>query len=382
MDNQTINEKKEYLSALNIFITENCNLNCNYCFVNKNYEKTKLDFPSLKNAIDLFLSYPPQRKTIAFTGGEPLLEYSLLKKTFLYAKEKAKKQHIYLDIAVMTNGTLLSKFYAQFLQNNEAIVKISIDGNKTTHDLNRPFKDNPNKSSFEKIIQNIKNFNLPYEGLAASLVITPSTIDSFLENIKFLREKGFSYIEFYPDMYAFWSKNELKKLKKILKKFSLYYISLFAEHKEELIFKNSLLDSIVNKNEVVGITAECQKIHLASDGHFYFCDKVFSLPKKEREKYIIGNVTQLINNEKRIKLLNQVKEKILKLIKNNCQDCIYREYCFCPVGHYLYFSYKRWDFKKYFICNFCQISKIFLETFWQIKEFLKFNPLFVKIYKY
>lgn len=282
----------------------------------------------------------------------------------------------------MTNGTLLSKSHIQFFQKNQAIIKISIDGNKISHDLNRVFKKNPKKSSFEKIIQNLKKFRLPYEKLAASLVFTPKTLDSLVENINFLQKQGFHYIEIYPDMYAFWSGNDLKKLKKCFQKFSVYYISLFCENKKEMIFKNSLLDAVINKNEVVGIKGNCQKIHLSSEGKFYFCDKVFSLPKKEREKYLVGNVQEGVDDEKRLKLSAQIREKILKLTKNHCQNCFYQDYCFCPIGHYLYFSWKGWNFKKYFFSNFCPLSKILLDGFWKIKETLKFNPFFVKFYKY
>jgi len=375
-------EREIYPQSLNLFITEKCNLNCQYCFVNKELDNFQLDFSSLKRAVDLFLAFPGEKKTISFNGGEPLLEYPLLKKTYLYAQKKARNQNIYLDLAVMTNGTLLSKNRCCFLEKNQAIVKISIDGNQATHDANRPFKKNPKQSSFKKIIQNLKNFRPNQIKLAASLVFTPYTIDSFLENIKFLQKKGFAYIEFYPDMYAWWSRDELIKLRQIFQKFSSYYISLFLKNKKGLIFKNSLLDSIINGDEVVGTQKmQCQKIHLAPDGNFYFCDKVFSLPKKEREKYIIGNISQGVDNQKRLILVECFRKKVLKLIRKKCTACPYQKYCFCPIGHYLYFAFQGRDIKKYF-SNFCSIAKIYFDNFWTIKEKLKYNSLFVKLYQY
>jgi uncharacterized protein len=136
-------EKEKFPKSFNIFITEKCNLNCKYCFVSKQLQNHKLNFISLKKAIDIFLNLPGEKKTISFNGGEPLIEYSLLKKTYIYAQQQAQKKNIYLDIAVMTNGTLLNKEKCFFFEKNKTIVKVSIDGDKNFHDLNRPFKKNP-----------------------------------------------------------------------------------------------------------------------------------------------------------------------------------------------------------------------------------------------
>ena len=375
--------EKEYPNTINIFLTEDCNLDCQYCFVNKTYKKSKLNFSVLKKTIDLFLNYPGEKKTINFTGGEPLLEYSLLKRIYPYVLKRAKERGIYLDMSVVTNGTLLSQNRARFFEKNQTITKISIDGNKKTHDLNRPFKKNLQKSSFQEIVNNLKNFKQKDKlKLYGSLVFTPQTVNSLFKNIKFIQRLGFPYIEFYPDMYAFWSKKTLIDLKKQLAQFTSYYISLFLKKKEKSIFKNSLLDSIVNKTEVIG-TKEmlCRKIHLALDGNFYFCDKVFSLPVPKRKKYIIGNVQEGVDNQKRLALISQFRERVLKLIGERCRDCPHQEYCFCPIGHYLYFSFQNRDLNKY-LSNFCQVAKIYFDNFVEIREKLKYHPLFVKLYKF
>lgn len=374
--------RKFLIKSLNIFITEKCNLNCRYCFVKKELQEHQLDFPSLKKVIDWFLSFPGERKTISFNGGEPLLEYPLLKKTFLYAKRKAKEKNIYLDIALMTNGTLLSKPICRFLERNQSIVKISIDGDKTTHDFNRPFKENSKRSSFEKIIKNIKNFQPNKLKLAASLVFTPKNVNSLFKNIKFLQKQGFFYIEFYPDMYAFWSKKELNILRHQFEEIRKYYISLFLRKETSLIFANSLMYSIFNRDEVTGtLNIMCEKVHLAPDGKIYLCDKVFSLPKKEREKYIIGNIKSGVDLQKRINFLSNIEKRVKKILGENCSKCAWNAFCFCPIGHYLYFSFHDLNYKKHF-ANFCSVAKIYLENFITIKEKLKFNPLFVSLYKF
>ncbi len=363
-----------YPNSLNVFITEDCNLNCHYCFVDKTYKKSQLTLSALKRAIDLLFLFPSKTKTIAFNGGEPLLEYMLLKKTCLHIKNKAEQENIKINLATMTNGTLISKSQCQFFEKNRIIVKVSIDGDKKSHDKNRLFKKNSSDSSFQAIINNLSNFN-DKSKIAASLVFTPQTVNHLLKNIKFLQKLGFGYVEFYPEMFAFWTKNQLNKFKEQFKKITNYYISLFIQKKMGLIFKNSLLDAIVNERDVVGNRGCCQKIHLATNGNFYFCDKVFSLPKKERNIYIIGNVKKGIDNNKRLELLDYFQKKIKKMPgqQNNC--------CFCPIGHYLYFSFQNQNLKKCFY-NFYSVNKIYLDNFLLIKKELQFDPFFANIYRY
>ena len=369
-----MNQAHLYPNSLNIFITEDCNLNCKYCFVDKTYKKSQLTLSALKKAIDLLFLFPNKTKTIAFNGGEPLLEYALLKKTCIYIKNKAEQENIKMNLATMTNGTLISKKQCQFFEKNKIIVKVSMDGNKKTHDKNRFFKKNPSDSSFQAIVDNLNNFK-DKSRIAASLVFTPKTVNNLFKNIKFLQKKGFGYIEFYPDIFAFWTKNQLNKFKEQFKKITDYYILLFVQKKFKLIFKNSLLDAIINEREIVGNSSNCQKIHLATDGNFYFCDKVFSLPKEKRKKYIIGNIKKGINNNRRLELLDYFQKKIKKLPEqqNNC--------CFCPIGHYIYFSFQNQNLKEVFY-NFHLVNKIYLDNFLLIKKKLQFNPLFANIYRY
>jgi uncharacterized protein len=367
-------KENQFPNSLDIFITEDCNLDCSYCFVKKNFQKTRLTLPTLKRAIDHFFRFPTKIKSINFTGGEPLLEYPLLKEISLYLLEKAKKEDLRINLSLVTNGTLITKEHCQFFEKNQFTVKISIDGEKRYHDAYRIFRFNPHLSSHHLILNNIKNFN-DKSKVAASLVFTPQNVNSLFKNIRFLAKLGFGYIDFYPDMYAFWSKEQLIEFKKQFKKFTNYYISLFLKKKLKSIFKNMLLDFILNeRGRFSQKEPSCQKVHLASDGNFYFCDKVFSLPQSERKPYIIGDIKRGIDNRKRLRLLNFFQRRCQRII--NPQN----NYFFCPIGHYLYFSFKNQDLKRRF-SNFLAISKIYLDNLELIKRKLIFNPFFAKLYQ-
>lgn len=368
--------------ALNLFFTGKCNLNCRYCFVDKtNQENLTLDEKSLKKSVDLLLSYPGKKKTISFNGGEPALEFPLVKKIYNYARKKAGEKGIILDVAVMTNGTLLNQKMMDYFIKNQTILKISIDGNKLTHDKNRPFKVTPKASSFDKVIENLAKINTGKLRVAASLVFTPKNLDHFLENIKFLNSRNFYYVEFYPDLYANWKKTDLKKMKKIFQQFEAYYIKLFKENKTSKIFKNSLLDTIVNGVEIEKMD-KCGKIHINALGEFYLCDKVFSLEQKGRKKYVIGNAKKGIDEKERSVVLKNLREDFFKKSGLKCKRCNYSKYCFCPVGHYIYFTTLKKGNSANFWQAFCFVSRVYAKTFLRIKGALRYNAAFARLYKY
>lgn len=89
-----------YLMVLNL--TENCNLRCRYCYLSEEYQFTRnrtenrMSFETAKKAVDRYFSYlerikkkiPNKKAGITFYGGEPLLEFSLIKRIVNYCREK------------------------------------------------------------------------------------------------------------------------------------------------------------------------------------------------------------------------------------------------------------------------------------------------------
>lgn len=381
-------KNKNLPEVFNIFITEKCNLGCRYCFVDKTLQDKRLSFGELKWSIDEFLRYEGDKKSISFLGGEPLMEYELLKKTYNYLIAKKKDKNSNLNISLVTNGTLFSSDNVKLIERisgeNNSMVKISIDGVQAAHDLNRPFCKNSNRSSFESIVKNLKKINVNDQRIAASLVISPLTIDFFLDGVKFLHQLGFSRIDFYPDMYAQWGAKDLKKMKRSFEEFAAYYVSLFNNGAGSGVFKNSGIDHLLNNEKIKGgknIKKLCKKAHVSPDGNIYFCDKVFSLPAGSRDRYIIGSTKTGIDNEKRVKLVQKFYKKTKVLLGKKCDSCPHRNYCFCPIGHYIYFDFKKDPLNKAF-GNFCRVAKVYFGGHVNSIKKLKNNKAFSDLYKF
>ncbi len=371
-------------NTLNIFLTKLCNLKCKYCFVDKYAPgRENLSISFLKKGIRTFLKLPAQTKTISFIGGEPLLKFGKIKKAcqLINLSKKTNSQFI---VTTTSNGTLFTKNKYNFFKKNGVILRCSIDGTQYTHDQNRPFIRKKSGSSYKKIISNIQSLRLSkaerkeYK-INVELVFTPKNISSLIKNIKHLWKIGFGYIDFFPDLYAVWSKTELQTLKKEFVSFSNFYIEVFSKNSsEDSVFENSLLHTFAKKAELYK-PLTCSKVHLDWHGNFFCCDKIFSIPFHFRKKFLIGNVKDGINNQLRLKILKDLRKEIKKTTGVDCLECRFVKYCFCSIGHYIYFSAHKMDFKTYFP-QFCRISQIYVMNFLKILKVLNTNPLFSKIY--
>jgi len=365
---------------MNLFFTGKCNLNCRYCFVDKeNQGNLTLSEASIKKSIDTLFSFPGKRKSMTFVGGEPMMEFNLVKKTYDYALALAKKKKVLLDVIVSTNGTKLDQKSLDYFSKNSAILKISIDGNKKTHDKNRPFKNMHGKSSFDSVMSNLKKIDFKNLKVTASLVFTPDSLGKLVENIKFLNSKNFYSIEFYPDFYASWKESDLQKMKKVFHQFEMYYESLFKGNGR--VFKNFQIDAVFNNLEFRR-REQCGKINVDAEGNFYVCDKVFSLNQRDRKRYAVGNTKKGIDNKKRVGLIDKINKSFFKKAGLGCEKCLLLKHCFCLTGHFIYFSNLKKDKQDAdFWKNLCFIFKIYYKTSLSIKKALKNNQRFITLYK-
>lgn len=115
---------KTKMGQLILQVTQNCNLRCEYCVYSGNYEtrghtNKKMDFQTAKKAIDFLAEHSKNRNEviIGFYGGEPLLEFSLMKQCVEYAEERLKGKKI--EYSITTNATLLTDDVIKYFITNE-----------------------------------------------------------------------------------------------------------------------------------------------------------------------------------------------------------------------------------------------------------------------
>lgn len=155
--------------ALEIYLTNRCNCNCRYCSSGaiKGNGVGSLSFKEVTRAIELFASYvnclrsrtsakiekaPAAIRGIGLSGGEPFLEWELVKKVIRYSR----KRYEWFNISMCTNGTLLDKDKMGFLLDNDIDRAVSLDGLKKANDCNRKFLKDSKASVYEIVMNKLE----------------------------------------------------------------------------------------------------------------------------------------------------------------------------------------------------------------------------------
>ena len=194
--------KSDEVKALCLHICHDCNLRCRYCFADEGAYHAKREFMSLetaKAAIDFLIENSGNRKILEtdFFGGEPLMNFDVVKQTVYYAKEQAAKRGKKFLFTLTTNGLLLKDDVTKFLNEEMENVVLSIDGRKEVHDAVR--KTANGKGSFDLVIENLKNF-VRIRGNKSYYVrgtFTAKNLD-FSKDVLFLADNGFDSISLEP----------------------------------------------------------------------------------------------------------------------------------------------------------------------------------------
>jgi uncharacterized protein len=192
-------------SALNL--THNCNLRCSYCYAGPKQQRSMSPRIALQ-AVDFLASQSKGRCTITLFGGEPLLEFDMIRQLVEYSQETYDSK---IAFRMSTNGTLITPEVLQFLQKYDIYFTLSIDGNQAQHDLCRRYANN--RGSYQDIsdkLQTIYNFN-PYT-IAVS-VIVPETAGYLAAGVKDLFGKGFRYVLQTLDYSAQWKSKDITTMK-------------------------------------------------------------------------------------------------------------------------------------------------------------------------
>jgi His-Xaa-Ser system radical SAM maturase HxsB len=125
-----------------IVVTLRCNQKCQYCHssvVDPSRTDTDMDLETAKRTVDFIFATPNPAICIEFQGGEPLLNWPIVKFVTQYARAKAKAEGRRLLVALVNNFTLMTDDKLQFLIDNGVSICTSLDGPADLHNKNRPF---------------------------------------------------------------------------------------------------------------------------------------------------------------------------------------------------------------------------------------------------
>ncbi len=167
---------------LTLGVTEDCNFRCSYCVFGGKYQlwrthsKRQMSWKVARPAIEDYISHSRLYhddsngigRSISFYGGEPLLNFKLIKRCISYAREKLKDQVLF---HVTTNGSLLSGEVADFLASEDVTIQVSLNGPSYIHDYHRHFTNG--SGTWKLVTRNIREFIDKYPQYNAGEPIMP-----------------------------------------------------------------------------------------------------------------------------------------------------------------------------------------------------------------
>ncbi len=183
-------------------VSHKCNLRCAYCYADGGHfggPAAMMDESTARRAVDFLFDRAAQSDTCSlnFDGGEPFLNFSLVRRMVDYATNSAKNHNRTLLLNISSNGTLLTEKKVRYLKEHRVSLGLSIDGDRAAHDTARLTVDG--KGSYGLLISAINQSKLfDYRPYTQALgTITTQTLNC-LSAIKHIIDLGFKIIYFEP----------------------------------------------------------------------------------------------------------------------------------------------------------------------------------------
>ena len=159
-----VKKRKTVVKALCLHIAHDCNLACKYCFAEEGEyhgRRALMSFEVGKKALDFLIANSGNRRNLEvdFFGGEPLMNWQVVKDLVAYGREQEKLYDKHFRFTVTTNGVLLNDEIQEFINKEMDNVVLSLDGRKEINDQMRPFRNG--KGSYDLIVPKPSSRSLP-----------------------------------------------------------------------------------------------------------------------------------------------------------------------------------------------------------------------------
>lgn len=330
-ENTAINykNKNQVIKALCFHIAHTCNLTCDYCFASQGKYHGDKAFMSLevgKGAIDFLIANSGARRNLEvdFFGGEPLMNWEVVKQIVMYAREQEKIHNKNFRFTLTTNGMLINDDVIEFANKEMHNVVLSLDGRKEVHDSLR--KTAGGKGSYDTIVPKFKEFVEKREGKGYYMrgTFTHNNVD-FTKDVLHMADLGFTELSMEPvvcdekDPYALTEED----LPELFRQYEILATEMIKRKKEGkgFTFYHYILDlkggPCIYKR-VTGCGSGTEYLAVTPWGELYPCHQFVG-----DSEYSMGNVWDGIT---KTDLRDEFKECNV-YSRQECRDCWARLYC-------------------------------------------------------
>ncbi len=333
---------KNDIKNIDLMITEQCNMNCTYCFSPR--RDSVLTIEQGKKVLDRMKDISPDALNITFFGGEPLLYPKTVLELAQYSrnhlwKDKDKKHTC--TFHVVTNGTYFDEEMFKLYKSLGFSIQVSMDGDKITTEEHRGVQN------FDLIVNNVKQMLKIFPNLGCRMTYTPKTVGRLSINVQFLHELGINKIMHQATIEDNWCEDDIAQYSYQLHNLYHYRRHVHKQGKKlNILFIDKTL-KIIN-DEVSPELDFCQAgksyISILPNGDVHPCHRAAS-----NRIFKLGNIF----NEKR-PFIRGVFLNLDKEYVGCSQHCgCYRTCHSCLITHYLVNKDLTKPCKKY-----CKIPKL------------------------
>lgn len=189
--------EKNTIGAIALLLIQGCNLRCTYCYGEDGqyHDSGIMDVSTALRSVAFFVKESSlQSINICFFGGEPLLNFPVIKEVAEYCKQLESDTGKTISFSMTTNGTLITEEIEKFILGNKVAVQISLDGDKETQDKNR--FDAQHNGTYETVVNKTKNLR-ERGALGVRATLTPFNMN-VVEIYKHLESLNFNKIIISP----------------------------------------------------------------------------------------------------------------------------------------------------------------------------------------
>jgi len=261
-------------------------MQCEYCFYhdisNKRIQKSYgfMNIKLLEIIVQKALKEVEEECTFAFQGGEPtLIDLEFFQRLIQY-EQKYNQKKIKINHAIQTNSLKIDQEWANFFARNHFLVRVSLDGPKSIHDLYRV--DYQGEGTYQRIIHGIELLQRYHVNFNVLSVVTSQLARHAHQVYRFFQKKGFQYIQFIPCLdpldegpggYRFsLTSGKYSYFLKTL--FDLWYNDLIHHKIVSIRYFDNLLQLMMGYSpEACGMLGHCAcQFIIEANGGIYPCD--------------------------------------------------------------------------------------------------------------
>lgn len=329
MANHLKEKTSNVVKALCLHVAHTCNLNCSYCFASQGKysgERALMSFETGKKALDFLIENSGDRHNLEvdFFGGEPLMNFDVVKKLVEYARSVEKEAGKNFRFTLTTNGMLIDDDVIDYCNKEMSNIVLSLDGRKEVHDKFRV--DYAGKGSYDTIVPKFQKFVEKRGGVNYYMrgTFTHHNPD-FLKDIETMLDLGFTELSMEPvvcdpkDASAL-TKEDLEIVKDQYEKLA-YLMEKRREDGKPFTFYHYMIDLTDGPciyKRISGCGSGTEYMAVTPWGDLYPCHQFVG-----DEKFKMGNVWDGVTNKD---IQNEFK-KCNVYAHKECETCWAKLYC-------------------------------------------------------